>query len=479
MTESGGLNVILYMCLYLAAMVVIGIGAMKMIKTQDDFWVAGRKLGLPVATGTYLATFISGSSAMGIIGLHYRFGYSILWIYVGSIFTSIVLVALFAHKIRQFGQYTIGDIIGARFGNAARGIAAILIVIAMIFALGVQFIVIGVVLQVVLGLNLQVGIIIGAVFTLLYVAAGGFLADALTDFVQGWVIIAGIAIATPFALTALGGIGELHQKAAAVDPKLLTGFFWAGKTAIPLFILTQLVAWGLGNASQPHFLNRFYGAKDPKVALWSAAIAGILFVPFFIVSNWVGLAGRVLIPGVANPDRIYPLLMTKLLPPVVSSIMVSGIMAAVMSTADSIVLTGSTAVSRDFYQVLINPKAKPEQLVKITRWVIVILGIGGLIFAMWYPTLVTLLNMYIFGAVAATFFSSLVGAFFWKRTTTPGVIASLLIGAGVTILWISLKNPYVHSSIAGTFFSALTLIVVSLLTTPQPEEQATKLMRLS
>jgi SSS family solute:Na+ symporter len=88
------------------------------------------------------------------------------------------------------------------------------------------------------------------------------------------------------------------------------------------------------------------------------------------------------------------------------------------------------------------------------------------------------MNMYVFGAAAATFFCPLVAAFYWKRATTTGVIASLIVGAGTTILWISMKNPYVHSSIAGIGFSALVLIIVSLLTAPQSEEQATKLMKI-
>jgi SSS family transporter len=469
---------IFYLCVYLAAIVAIGVWAFKNVKTEEDFWVAGRRLGLPVMTGTYLATFLSGSSVMTVMGLHYKFGYSVLWIYTGSVFTSIVLVALFAQKVRRFGKYTLADVIGERFGNTARGITALLIVAAMIFALGIQFIVIGLVFQTIFGLTLTVGIVVAALFTLVYTVAGGFLADAITDFVQGIVIIAGLAIATPFCIKAIGGIGSLHQQVAAIDPKMLTGFYWAGSTPLILFILTQHIAWGLGNVGQPHFLNRLYAAKNEKTAMMAVAIAGIIFVPFFISTNWVALAGRVLLPDIANPDRIYPILVTQMLPPIVAAMILAAIMGGVMSTADSILLTASTTICRDFYQVLINPNAKPPQLLKLTRITVLIVGIGGFIFAMWYPTFATIMNMYVFGAAAATFFCPLVAAFYWKRATTTGVIASLIVGAGTTILWISMKNPYVHSSIAGIGFSALVLIIVSHLTAPQSEEQATKLMKI-
>jgi Na+/pantothenate symporter len=200
---------------------------------------------------------------------------------------------------------------------------------------------------------------------------------------------------------------------------------------------------------QPHFLNRLYAAKNEKTAMMAVAIAGIIFVPFFISTNWVALAGRVLLPDIANPDRIYPILVTQMLPPIVAAMILAAIMGGVMSTADSILLTASTTICRDFYQVLINPNAKPPQLLKLTRITVLIVGIGGFIFAMWYPTFATIMNMYVFGAAAATFFCPLVAAFYWKRATTTGVIASLIVGAGTTILWISMKNPYVHSSIAG------------------------------
>jgi SSS family solute:Na+ symporter/sodium/proline symporter len=126
------------------------------------------------------------------------------------VFTSIVLVAFFAQKVRRFGKYTLADVIGERFGKTARGITALLIVAAMIFALGIQFIVIGLVFQTIFGLTLTFGIVIAALFTLAYTVAGGFLADAITDFVQGIVIIAGLAIATPFCLMAVGGINTTH-----------------------------------------------------------------------------------------------------------------------------------------------------------------------------------------------------------------------------------------------------------------------------
>lgn len=467
----------LFLAVAMAAMLVIGFLASKLVKTSEDYLVAGRRLGLAVTTGTFTATFISASSLTGGIGLAYLHGLSVQWNYtVGSLLSVVVLVAFLASKLRRFAGLTLPDIFGARFGKGAHGVAAIIVFLSMIAAMGVQLIAMGIVLSTVLGLPLGLSMFIGAAITVVYTILGGFIAEALTDFVQMLLMYVGVAIASLFALHTVGGLGELLKTVTATKPTLLIGTGPKATYAFaqnPIWIFAVAIAFTMGNCASPHQVTRLYAARDARTAIRASALSGVLlFVWYGLFLPTIGISSYVILgPSVKNADFVFPMFINKVLPAPVASLMFASIIMTIMSTVDSMALVAGMTLSRDIYQVLINPKATDRQLLLLSRIAVAVLTAGAIAVALWYPSLITIMNIYIYGTMGAAFFAPMVATLYWKRATAQGVIASILTGAATVVVWTIMKNPFgIHSAVPGLVGCLIALVAVSLATPPQPED---------
>jgi len=457
--------------IYLLLTFIIAGWGYKVTSTSDDYWVAGRSLGVIVSVGTFFATLISSWSVIGAPGYFYQIGWAGYWQFGGTIITSIFAAVWFGAKIRGTGYVTLPDILAARYySNKVRAIGATLILIASMIFLTVQTLGAGVILNQITGIDPKLGAVIGTVIFLFFTVTGGMHSVAWTDLVQGILIFLGILAAIIIGLFKVGGFGEMHFQLATQYPEFLDPFA-GGKMGI-LMILNWFVIWGVGNIGTPQFMSRFFSAKDTKVVRLSQGITALAFALFYFLIGILGGLAKLLYPGITDPSLVGPTFVTGMLPPILGAIIMSALMAAAMSTASSVLLVASTTFVRDFYQAFSKKAMEDKKLILMSRVITVFVSVIALIFALMEISTIFWLQPNMVATMGAAIGTSLVAAFAWKRANKEGAMASIIGGTLVTTLWFALKlqaTTGFHPVIPGTIAAILLMIVVSLLTEAPPQ----------
>jgi Na+/proline symporter len=326
-----------------------------------------------------------------------------------------------------------------------------------------------------------VGVALTATVAVGYTAFGGMRASVLTDFVQSVVIVVGLVVAVPLALSEVGGLATLVGRVRGVDPSLLG-------QAFPLPELAGFVAASaVGIAVAPVEVSRFYSMRDEETVrtaiglslVGQAVIAGSVVV--------LGLTARVLFPELSTPDLAAIVLSQEVLGPVFGTLFVVAVLSAILSTADSVMIVTSGGIAHDFYARILDTDAGERRKLLVSRVTVLAVGtvpvvmalnrelLGGLI------TFITLLNLSLWGS---TLFVPVVLGLHWRRTTTAGAIAGLLSGFVTVVVWyvaseiLGVVPKPVASFVADPVFpglltSSLATIGVSLLTGP-PSRRSTE-----
>jgi len=480
---------------YLLALVGVGVYKGRGVKDSADFMVAGRSLPWFVLVGTLLATWIGNGSLFGGAGLGYRNGFASLWSSAGA-WIGIVVVFFIAKRIRNFGKVTVPDIFEARYNTAAGVLATIVTVVAYLTIVSYQFRGGGRVLSIITdgAITVEAGIIITALFAITYTVLAGMVSVVYTDVVNGVLMLFGVGAALIFLVIAVGGPGEIVATASAAGKWSLFGN-WANERtlvdsapiiAISFFVPTMLLLMGDANMYQ-----RIFSAKNASVARKAVLfwVVGVVVLESSI--SFLGLTGSVaaaqglipeLFPGgpadtAANlSENIIPTIARDAVPLFIGMLLVATMMAIVVSTADSFLLVPATNLTRDVYQRFIAPGAPERRVVFIARALVLVLGFVAYLLVDQFPTiLAAAYTAYLVYGAGIT--PSLLAAFLWKRATGAGAVASLLTGAGVTILWtfvLSRQEFFAgwHPLLQEVTYPAVTLSVLALvlvsLATPAP-----------
>ena len=381
------------MIIYLVAMIFVGWLANKHTKTIEDFWVAGRKLGPGVLTGTFTATFISSFTMIGMAGAGYNSGWSQWMVANGTWLGPLIMVLTIQYFVRFLG-YTVPDIIEARYGPQARPVAAFISGLGTFAYTGVQMYAMGNILSLVFGWNLELAMILTSVTFIVYTMAGGFLSVAWTDCVQAVMLVLGLAVTVVIALSQVNGLAGLNAAIVDIDPKFIDPW---GFTS-PMTVIAFAIAFGLGNPSQPAYLSRAFAAKNTASIRIALANGALMNVWGIFCGVTIGMVGRVLFgPNITPSDMVFPYVVSQLLHPIFGGLIIASIIAAIMSTADSYLIYLGTTISRDFYHRYINPNASDKQLLNVTRWSVGVGGILALIIALNAPGTILVMGSYVFG----------------------------------------------------------------------------------
>ena len=429
--ENATLHVI-FLAVYLV--VLLGVGALKArkVKNQEDFSLAGRGLPTAILVGTLLATWIGTGSIFGNAEKTYEIGLGAFLIPIGSVGGIMVLFAI-AGRIRKFGQFTIQDILEARFGALTRVLATLTLVSAYLIIVSYQYragaAVLGYLFPEVSTDTLLVAV---AGFVILYTALAGMYSVAYTDVANGVLMVLGIGVAIPIVLAKTG---SWNNMLAAMPGKFkepmghwqLLGLISA---TLPAFLLI------LGDAN---IVQRFFSAKNPKSA--RKAVLGLLIgvvvlelAIIFLAFISRGLIYQYKLEPPAEASHIIVHVAFHVLPPFLGAMLVATVVAVVVSTADSYLLSPATSLVRDVYQRFINPKASDHNMVLTGRLIVVGLGLT----ALWLATLskefftVALFAYTIYGAGITPV---ILAAYFWPRANQPGALASMLSGVGMAFFW--------------------------------------------
>ncbi|MEQ8768795.1 MAG: sodium:solute symporter family protein [Planctomycetota bacterium] len=501
----------IFVLVYLVAL--IGVGAMKArkIKSQEDFALAGRGLSTFVLVGTLLATWIGTGSIFGNAQETGRIGVPALLLPIGGVL-GVLFIGFLAGRIRQFGQFTIQDILEARYGVAARILATITLLSAYVIIVSYQYRAGQSVLSEIFGYETDpatgevlmsegepvylvgrtAGIWIVAAFIVIYTALAGMFSVAYTDVVNGILMTIGILAAIPFLLSEAGGLDAAIAALPAGQQSITD--HWNVALILSAVVPPLLLLLGDANMYQ-----RFFSAKTVGSARSSAMalLVGVLVLECAII--FVALLGSSLVHQgkliePRNPAHIVVFVAFKTLPPFLGAILVATIVAIVVSTADSFLLAPATSVVRDLYQRFIAPDASERQLVIMGRVVVVVLGLISLLLAFQSKEFFRV-ALFAYTLYGASLTPAMLAAFFWKRANLQGAVASILTGAIVSYIWYfdriqlwtnadgepagiatyvqqQLDTEGIEAVIPALPLSVLALVIVSLLTKPPTELQS-------
>ena len=307
-----------------------------------------------------------------------------------------------------------------------------------------------------------------------YMLLGGYIAVAYNDVVRATIMLVALLVLPIVGLVEIGGFAGLAESLRGTDPGLVDPF------SLGVGALIGFLGIGLGSPGQPHILVRYMSIDDPK----NIRTAGLFGFAWNVVLGagavFVGLVGRALVPAVENlpeqdPEMAYLVLSADFFTPALYGLLVGGIFAAILSTADSQLLVVSSTVVRDVWEKVVRSDVEldEQQRLKMSRMVVLFAGIAAVLLAWGAQGLVFWLVLFAWGGLGAAIGPAVILGLFWRRTTASGVVAGMITGAVVTIVWrLWLKDPTgLYELIPGFAAATIAVVVVSLLSRPRGRTQ--------
>lgn len=488
--------------LYLAMM--LGIGAFFYRKTHNlsDYVLGGRQLGKWVVSMSAQASDMSGWLLMGLPGAAYLTGLSgSIWMAIGLAIGTYLNWRIVAKRLRVATEklddsITISSYLENRFEDTSkilRVASSLFILIFFLIYTASAFVASGKLFGTVFGIDYKVAVIIGVIVVVSYTFMGGFMAVCWTDLIQGILMFATLVILPCIVIFSVGGIGTIVN---TIEPVLLNPFLMEAlvPTGAPQNTLMMIVgilsslAWGLGYFGQPHILTRFMAIKDPEEITRSRRIATGWVIISLIMATIVGLIGHVAFTGLSQveSENIFILLVGKYSPLILSGILLSAILAAIMSTADSQLLVTASAVSEDFYRGIIRPTAKDKELVWVGRITVMAVALIAGYIALNPNSSVLGLVSWAWAGFGASFGPVILISLFWKRMTKQGAIAGMIVGGLVALIWPMLKATfpgiwifYIYEILPGFIFASLCCYVVSKVSVKESAKIEAKMNQLN
>ena len=493
---------------YLLVLVAVGIYKVSSVKNSEDFMVAGRTLPWYILVGTLLATWMGSGSLFSGAGLGYRNGLAGLWSSAGA-WLGIALIYFITQRIRNFGKVTVPDIFEARYGKTAAIMATITTVIAYTTIVSYQFRGGGKVLSMVSDglVTLEAGIVITAVFAISYTVLAGMFSVVYTDVVNGILMTIGTVGALIYLFIDVGGMSEIISVAESAGKWQLFGNWSSERSgdvsgpiiAISFFVPTMLLLMGDANMYQRIFSAKDGGSAKKAVFFWiigvvalesvvsmlgltGAVAASKGMIPDLVIDAQTGITDQVklLEARQSGSESVIPAIARYAgLPLVLGLLLVSTMMAIIVSTADSFLLIPATNLTRDVYLRYVNPSAAEKQILLISRILVLVLGLIAFLLVSQFKTILnaafTAYNIY-----GTSITPALLAAFLWKRATKEGAIASIITGASITIIWTFFLphwsgfvdlSPFLQElTYPAATLSILALVIVSLFTPPPKKE---------
>ncbi len=470
--------------LYLLFLLGVGAWTFKFNKTQEDYLLAGRRLGPWVTAFSERASGESAWLLLALPGAAITVGLGESWAVIGIILGIISSWFLIAEKLRdeteKYNALTIPEYLHRRFkdtSNVIRLFSAVIIAFFFLFYVSAQFHASGKVLNSLFDLDPVTGISIGASVIIVYTLMGGFFAVAWTDLIQGILMIGTLVILPIAGFIELSGSEKTVAHGLAAADSIFgnhNGSVFMGKEGTAALI-TALggLSWGLGYLGQPHLVIRYMAIRSSKDVPVARNIAIAWAIPGITGAFLVGIVALVYFGPAhfqtVDPEQSMPLLASSLLHPVLAGLFISGAVAAMMSTADSQLLVSTSAVTEDFYHQFLGKNLSDQSLVKMSRIMIVILGLVAYGIAL----LSEVKGRNIFGVVSyawsglgSAFGPALVMTLWWDKTTRKGVIAGLLTGFLTTIVWANIPELQAITTerLSSFVFAFIAVYVVSLQT---------------
>ena len=457
---------------YILAMVLIGFIAYRATKNFSDYILGGRSLGSLVTALSAGASDMSGWLLMGLPGAIFVAGISESWIAIGLIIGAYLNWLFVAGRLRVQTEHngnalTLPDYFTNRFEDRSRllRIFSALVILVFFTIYCASGIVAGARLfESTFGVAYEYALWIGAAATIVYVFIGGFLAVSWTDTVQATMMLFALLITPVFVILALGDMDVAMATIEQVDPSHFDMF-----RNLSFLAIISLMAWGLGYFGQPHILVRFMAADSVKsiprarrigmswmiLCLGGAVAAGFFGIAYF--GSHPELAG----PVSQNGERVFIDLTKILFNPWIAGIVLSGVLAAVMSTLSCQLLVSSSALTEDFYKAFLRKDASQRELVWVGRLMVLLIALVAIGIAYNPDSKVLGLVAYAWAGFGASFGPVVILSVMWKGMTRNGALAGMITGAVTVVVWKEFIGLGLYEIIPGFILATLAILIFS------------------
>ena len=500
---------------YLAMMLWIGFFFSKRQESLGDYYLGGRRMNKWVVALSAQASDMSGWLLMGLPGAIYVGGFSEAWIGIGLLIGTYLNWKIVAQRLRRYSQackdsITIPDFICNRFrdgSGVSRIIAALIILVFFTFYTASGFVSCAKLFTTTFGIpetiqslggisGYSLCLWIGAAVVVSYTLMGGYMAVCWTDFIQGTLMFVAIVLVPAIVVCNAGGFASTVDALNEINPYLQSLFTNASTAKAAGFIgLVSCMAWGLGYFGMPHILVRFMSIDNPAevkgsrriamswvtISLGAAAVIGLVF-HLYLKQHCLTLAD---VGG--DPEKCFMIMINGIfssgvLARVFAGILLSAIMAAIMSTADSQLLVSASAFSNDFYKIVFRKQATNRELLAVSRLAVGVVALVAIAMAMntqseFFKVVMKMVS-FAWAGFGAAFGPLILLALFWKRTNLAGAVAGMLVGATTCFVWKFVLADYastceifgLYELAPGFLFSFVATVVVSLLTKAPSKE---------
>ncbi|WP_144463259.1 sodium:solute symporter [Siminovitchia fortis] len=455
---------IVIIILYFALIAGVGVYGARRATNSEEYMVAGRNLNFFMYLGCLAAVILGGASTMGTAKLGYEFGLSGIWMVV-AIGAGVVCLGIFlTKKISRFKVLTISEMLEKRYNKETRLVSAIVAAIYTLMLTVVQMIGIGSLLNVWLGWNLPLCIILGGGIVFLYTTLGGMWSVTMTDIVQFVIMTVGVFfLMLPLSLSKAGGWGALNAELPAE-------FFNLGHIGGDR-IFQYFILFTLGLMVGQDIWQRLFTARTPKVSKYGTMAAGMYAMVYAIALAVIGMCAFILIPNIADSQNVFAEMAMVALPPGILGIVLASVASAVMSTASGTIIACSTLISNDVVKRFFKPDIGDKQFMLVSRLTTVGIGIFSIICAIWIQDILVALDVAYAVLSGALFFPVIFGLFTKKVNARAAfysiILSAAVILAGLGILGITATEPIVY----GLAVSLVSIVLLSFFPSKKEKDE--------
>lgn len=411
--------------IYFSLMLFIGFLASRKVKTMEDYLIAGRSLPFYLALPTVVATWFGAGSSMGVSGTVYADGfYGVMADPFGCSLALLIAGLFFAAPFRRLRLLTISDLLGKAYGPIFERFSSIIVLPFYVGTLASQMLAMGIVFQIVSGGELMTGILLGASIIMAYTIAGGMWAVTVTDFVQFGLLSLGLLIILPICFEQVKDSTLILKTAVNELGSLLPNqekpsFSW-------LAYAGRILMTGLGAIMGQDLLQRFLASRTENIARYSGVVGGVVYMILGGIPLLIGIAGREIYPHLETPEQLIPLMAKEYLSPIAFVIFACGLFSAIMSTADSYLLAGTTLITNNVI-LKIWPQANERSKILLLRFANLVIALIALALAFSGQSI---FNMMVHSGTIlfVAIFVPASAALFWKGANVPSAWVSVACG---------------------------------------------------
>ena len=468
MTELSGTIGAVFI-IYVIIMLAIGWVASRKTSSPLDFFLADRSLKAWVTAISSTASSESAWAVLGTVGLAYKDGLSAIWFLPGCLMGYLINWIFIAEKLRKRSEeiyaVTLPDYIENFFNDekhVLRLISVVIIISCMMAYVAAQFTAIGKTFDAIFGVPQVLSISIGGVVVLGYTMMGGVRAVAWTDFIQGLIMVVGLILVSLIAVDTLGGFPIMLEEVEKTSPATLE---WMGGKSTASFLgsMVGLLGIGLGYPGQPHVVTRYMAAKNTRAirnGAWVALGWGLLIYSSAIL---LGISGQVLFPGLEDPEHLFPKAAEQLLPTILTAIVLTGVLSAIMSTVSAQILVAASAVAHDIYSKMLRKSLSHEKIIFVSRITVLLLGLGAICISLGETRVIFWFVLFAWSGLGASFGPLILFTLYRKDTTRQGAVAGMLTGFITTLVWkiTGLSESVIYELVPAFILSSLVIYFVS------------------